>query len=60
MKDTSSRLLKNTLLINAVFSLTSGLACLIFADFLSPLTAIPSWILYALGVGLLIFAADAP
>lgn len=58
MKDTSSRLLKNTLLINAVFSLTSGLACLIFADFLSPLTAIPSWILYALGVGLLIFAAD--
>ena len=58
MKDTSSHLLKNTLLINAVFSLTCGLACLIFADYLSRLTAIPSWILYALGVGLLIFAAD--
>ncbi|MEH6526783.1 MAG: hypothetical protein V7723_11980 [Sneathiella sp.] len=58
MKDTSSHLLKTSLLINAVFSATSGVACLLFADSLSPWTAIPSWILYSLGVGLLIFAAD--
>ncbi|USG62875.1 hypothetical protein NBZ79_07785 [Sneathiella marina] len=58
MKDRSPRLLKTSLLINAAFSLTSGLACLVFADILSPWTAIPSWILYSLGVGLLLFAAD--
>jgi hypothetical protein len=58
MKDASSMLLKNSLLINAVFSLTSGVICLLVADPLSTLTAIPTWIFYTLGIGLTVFAVD--
>lgn len=58
MKENPSQLLKTALLINATFSFGCGLVCLLFADFLSPWTAIPTWILYCVGAGLLIFAAD--
>jgi len=58
MTENASSLLKFTLLLNAGFSLLTGLACLLFAGNLAPWTGIAPWILYALGVGLLIFAAD--
>jgi uncharacterized membrane-anchored protein len=58
MNRKQSSLLKTSLLVNAGFSLVSGLASLAFAGTIAARTGIPSWILYALGVGLLIFAAD--
>ena len=57
MKETSN-LLRNTLLTDAGTSLLLGGATLLFADPLADWTGIASWILYALGVGLLLFAAD--
>ncbi|PHQ70594.1 MAG: hypothetical protein COB93_05095 [Sneathiella sp.] len=58
MTNNATSLLGTALLMNAVFSGVTGLACLLFADTIVPWTGIASWILYALGVGLLIFAAD--
>ena len=53
-----SNLLRNTLLINAGSSLLFGGAALAFADPLAQWTGIASWILYVLGAGLVLFAAD--
>ncbi|MZR31996.1 hypothetical protein [Sneathiella litorea] len=53
-----SYLLRNTLLINAGTSLLTGGVALAFADPLARWTGIAPWILYTLGVGLVLFAAD--
>lgn len=53
-----SNLLRNTLLINAGTSLLTGGAALAFADPLARWTGMAEWILYTLGVGLVLFAAD--
>lgn len=53
-----SNLLRNTLLINAGSSLLFGGAAIAFAGPLAQWTGIASWILYVLGAGLVLFAAD--
>lgn len=58
MKDNRSHLLRIALLTDAGASLICGGAALVLADPLTHWTGIASWILYALGVGLAIFAAD--
>ncbi len=59
MKQTSPQLLKSALLINAGFSVLCALICLLFASSLAHIMGIAPWMLYTLGVGLLLFAADA-
>lgn len=59
MKQASSQLLKSALLINAGFSILCGLVCLLIADSLAQIMGIAPWMLYVLGIGLLLFAADA-
>ncbi|WP_169544736.1 hypothetical protein [Sneathiella aquimaris] len=52
-------ILKNTLLLNAAFSLVSALICLIFNDFFTDLLGLNKGLyLYILGAGLIVFAID--
>ncbi len=53
-----ANILRNTLLIDAGASLLAGVAALLFAPPLAQITGIAPWILYVLGAGLVIFAAD--
>jgi len=53
-----SNILRNALLFDAGASLLTGGAALAFAGPLAHWTGIASWILYALGAGLVLFAAD--
>jgi hypothetical protein len=56
---TNSSLLRNTLLGNSVFSFLSGAAALLFSKAIASFLGLAaSWIILALGVGLIIYGAE--
>lgn len=59
MKSSHTNFLKNTLLANAAFSGTGGLACLVVNSMLTEFIGLADGVyLYVLGAGLILFAAD--
>ncbi len=58
-QSTQSNLLRHAMRGNAVFSAVTGVIALLFSGALSNLTGIqPAWMFVALGIGLLLYAAD--
>ena len=56
---TNSSLLRNTLLGNSVFSFLSGAAALLFSKAIASFLGLAaSWIILALGVGLIVYGAE--
>ena len=59
MSTTHSSLLRNTLYGNSVFSFLSGLACLFFSTAIANFLGFSaSWIIFALGIGLILYGIE--
>jgi hypothetical protein len=55
----NSSLLKNTLFSNSVFSFLSGVACVLFSRAIASFLGVSaSWIVLALGVGLIVYGTE--
>ncbi|HXQ33113.1 MAG TPA: hypothetical protein VN843_03735 [Anaerolineales bacterium] len=59
MSTTHSSLLRNTLYGNSVFSILSGLACMFFSTAIANFLGLSaSWIIFALGIGLILYGIE--